>query len=342
MDEYNDDRFDESSIRHPESAPAPAPAPRGPNGTLITVIVLLVCAVILSLAYTFNERKQASALAAKQEQTMSELQQTLDAMGALRARVDAMSARPAPAPQQAPTQLADSQSAGLQNAAAARTQRPRVRRKPRAVEDPRWAKMQKELTDQQQQLASTQQDLQDTRQQLSDNLQSTRDDLNGSIAKTHDELVTLEKKGERDYHEFDVSKSKAFQHVGPVGMELRKTNTKHDFYDVTLLVDDYKLDKKHVNLYEPVLIYPEDSNQPLELVVNHISKTSIHGYVSAPKYPETTRSAQNTGAETPAAAQPAPGASQTPATPSAGSSPGTGPSTGATPSDSASPAPKQE
>ncbi|HEV2424953.1 MAG TPA: hypothetical protein VGZ29_09010 [Terriglobia bacterium] len=304
MYDQNDERFDESSVLQPESSPAPAP--RGPNSALIAVIALLACAVIVSLAYTFSERKQARNLAAKQDQTMNELQQTLDAMSALRAKVDAIAARPAPP--QAPAELADTQSAGLQNAPAARTRPTRkthVRRRPRVVEDPRWAKMQKELTDQQQQLTSTQQDLQNTRQELSDNLQSTRDDLNGSIAKTHDELVALEKKGERDYHEFDLTKSKTFQHVGPVGMELRKTNTKHDFYDVTLLVDDYKLDKKHVNLYEPVLIYPEDSRQPLELVVNHISRSSVHGYVSAPKYPEA---AQNTGAGTPAAAEPASGA----------------------------------
>lgn len=338
MYDQNDERFDESSVLRPENSPAPAPPPVV-NRALIVVIVLLACAVIVSLAYTFSQHKQARDLAAKQGQTMNELQQSLDAMAALRAKVDAMSTRPAPQP--AATELADTQSAALQNPPAARTRpvrRAHVRRKPRVVEDPRWAKMQKQLADQQQQLTSTQEDLQTTRQELSDSVQSTRDDLNGSIAKTHDELVTLEKKGERDYHEFDVSKSKAFQHVGPVGLELRKTNTKHDFYDMTLLVNDYRLDKKHVNLYEPVWIYPEDSREPLELVVNHISRTSIHGYVSAPKYPDTTRSAQNDGTGTPATVAPGSGTAQAPATQNAG----TLPSPGASPGDTSAPAPKQE
>lgn len=336
MYEQNDERFDESSVLRPESSPTPTPTPAR-NGGLIAVIVLLTCLVIVSLAYTFSQRKREQDLATKQDQTINELQQTLDAMAALRAKVDALSTRPAPPA--APTELADNQSAALQNAPATGTRavrRTHVRRKPRVVEDPRWARMQKELVDQQQQLTSTQQDLQNTRQELSDNIQSTRDDLGGSIARTHDELVALEKKGERDYQEFDLTKSKTFQRVGPVGLELRKTNTKHDFYDVTLLVDDYKLDKKHVNLYEPVLIYPEDSRQPLELVVNHISRDSIHGYVSAPKYPEATRSAQNNAATSDAVASSAV-ATQNSATQNAGAPA----STSTTPSGSASSAPNQ-
>jgi hypothetical protein len=79
-----------------------------------------------------------------------------------------------------------------------------------------------------------------------------------------------------------------------------------------LLVDDDKLDKKHVNLYEPVWIYPQDSHQPIELVVNKISKDKIHGYLSAPKYPEGTSGAQSA---------PAAGAAGVPASQDSGASP---------------------
>ena len=34
-------------------------------------------------------------------------------------------------------------------------------------------------------------------------LVSTRTELQGSIAKTHDEIVVLQRKGERNYYEFD-------------------------------------------------------------------------------------------------------------------------------------------
>ena len=304
-DDQNQERFDQKKVE-PESVERREPPivtrPQGPSTAMMAVILLLVCAVVVSLGYTFSARKQSEELAARQAQTANALQQSMDSLAAMRTKLDAMNV-PAAQPTAAASlpvanQPATTQTLGTRSGTArARVAgKSRVHRKPRAVEDPRWAKVQKQLSDQQQQLTSTQQDLENARQELSDNLQSARDDLNGSIAKNHDELVALEKKGERDYQEFDLVKSKSFQHVGPVGMELKKANTKHDFYDVTLLVNDYKLDKKHVNLYEPVWIYPADSRQPLELVVNQISKDKIHGYVSAPKYPDSGRTAQSVAA----------------------------------------------
>ena len=50
------------------------------------------------------------------------------------------------------------------------------------------------------------------------------------------------------------------------------------------MVEDNRLEKKNVNLYEPVLINLSDRPQPVEVVVNFISKDAIRGYVSEPKY----------------------------------------------------------
>jgi hypothetical protein len=133
--------------------------------------------------------------------------------------------------------------------------------------------MQSQLDDQGKQIESTRQDL-----------STTRTELQGSIATTHEELVLLEKKGERSYYEFDLEKSGQFQHEGPVGVRLRKANTKHAYADLELLVDDFKLSKKHVNVYEPVVFYSGDRRLPVELVINGISKNHIHGYISEPKY----------------------------------------------------------
>ena len=139
--------------------------------------------------------------------------------------------------------------------------------------DPGWKQLQGQVSEQGRQIEST-------RQELS----STRTELQGSIARTHDELVLMQKKGERAYFEFDVDKSGQFQHDGPVGVRLRKANTKHQYADLELLVDDYKVSKKHVNIYEPVVFYTPESQLPVELVINTISKNHIHGYVSEPKY----------------------------------------------------------
>jgi hypothetical protein len=132
--------------------------------------------------------------------------------------------------------------------------------------DPRVDVLQGELADQQKALAST------------------REDLDPSVAHTHDELVALEKRGQHNYFEFSLNKSKEFQKVGPLSLELRRVDFKHKSYDVSLLVDDFTLQKKKVNLYEPVWITLNDAPEPVQLIVNQIDKDKISGYIAAPKY----------------------------------------------------------
>jgi len=147
-------------------------------------------------------------------------------------------------------------------------------------EPSRWQRMQSQLDAQNQAIQETQAQVASTQSDLSD----TRTELTGSIARNHDQLVLLEKKGERNYYEFDIDKSKQFQHDGPFGVRLRKANTKHQYADLELLVDDRNVTQKHVNLYQPVMFYTPDSPQPVELVINSITRDHIHGYVSAPRY----------------------------------------------------------
>jgi hypothetical protein len=139
--------------------------------------------------------------------------------------------------------------------------------------DPRWKQLDGQVMDQGEQIEST-------RQELS----STRTEFEGSIARTHDELVMLEKKGERAYFEFDLHKSRQFQQDGPVGVRLRKANSKHQYADLELMVDDYKVRKKHVDMFEPVVFYTPQSQLPVEVVINTVSKNHVHGYVSEAKY----------------------------------------------------------
>ena len=174
------------------------------------------------------------------------------------------------------------------------------------IDDPRWKKVQGQLDEQGKRIDSTRQDLADA-----------RTELQGSIATTHDQLVMLEKKGERSYYEFDLDKSGQMQRQGPVGIRLRKANTKHQYADLEMVVEDFKVSKKHVNIYEPVVFYSGDRKVPVELVINSIGKNHIHGYVSEPKYKGTeleamaNTSASNAasppnGAQTVSAAKPSP------------------------------------
>ena len=159
------------------------------------------------------------------------------------------------------------------------------------MQSARLLQLQSAVNDQQMRLQATQAEIARTRTDLEGNLNSTRNELNGSIARTHEQLVALEKRGERDYFEFDAAKSEQFVHAGPLNLILSKTDTKHAKVDLTLLVNDQKLSKKGVNLYEPVWIYETQDAQPLQVVVNKIQKNWVHGYVSAPKYSQSELSA---------------------------------------------------
>ena len=228
-------------------------------GTTLLVIVLL----LLGGGYALHQRGVAKQLATQNEQMVSALKQTQGQMDALTARLNTAVA----AQQQA--QQAEEAAVASRSAHAARPAAARRRR----VDDPRWKKVQAELDAHQKAIESTQQDL-----------ASAKTDLSGSIARTHDELVVLQRKGERNYYEFDLDKSKQFNRQGPVGLKLRKANTKHQYADLEMLVEDVSLTKKHVNLFEPVMFYAEDSPKPVELVINRITKNHIHGYISTAKY----------------------------------------------------------
>jgi len=150
--------------------------------------------------------------------------------------------------------------------------------------DKRYSQLKAQLDAQGKQLKETQDEVAKNRADLEGSISSTRDELNGSIAKSHEELVALEKRGERSYFEFDLSKGKQFQRVGPMTLSLRKTDTKHKSYDLAMIVDDNELSKKKVNLYEPIWLHTESGGQPVQVVINRIDKNMVHGYISAPKY----------------------------------------------------------
>src|SRR5579864_895976 len=224
------------------------------------VSVLLAVLVVGAAGYAFHEHSVAKKLAADNGAVTTALNSTRDQLNALSAKVNALETKPSPEPATKPAAHVYRKPL---TAAVARHR----------MEDPRWKKMQGQLDDQGRQIESTRQDL-----------ASARTELTGSIAKTHDELVLLEKKGERNYYEFDLDKASGFERQGPISLRLRKANTKHDYADLELLVDDSKVSKKHVNVYEPVVFYPADEKMPVEIVINTITKNHIHGYVSAPKY----------------------------------------------------------
>jgi hypothetical protein len=217
--------------------------------------------------YAMHEHSVASQAQQQNAQVSSSLQTTNQQVAALTSKLNDIETQRA-------AEAAKAQAAleAQQQAAAARKAKVGAGHGVRR-DDPRWKKMQEQIDAQQAAISST-----------NSNLDSAKTELSGSIAKTHDELVVLQRKGERNYFEFDLTKDKAFHPQGPIGVRLRKANVKHSYADLELLVDDRSLTQKHVNLMQPTLFYASDSEVPVEIVINSITKDHIHGYVSAPKY----------------------------------------------------------
>ena len=253
--------------------------------------VVLLVGVLVSYAYVTRQRKNIRTLTTSNGEMREDLNRAHQELDSLTAKINALMAAPLAAP--APAPLRAEPVVTRPNAHRAK---PVVAKRP-APDDPRWKQVQEELAVHNKQLAENEQNLDKTRKdlegtlsstrsELEGNLSSTRDELGQSIARNHDELVALAKKGERNYFEFDIPKGKQYQHAGPISVSLRKAKTKQRYCDLMLLVDDASLTKKHVNLYEPVFLYPAGYPRAVEVVVNRIETDAIRGYVSEPRYRE--------------------------------------------------------
>jgi hypothetical protein len=242
------------------------------------MLAILILAVGGLFGYAIHQRSVVNQLTAANNQMASVVKDTRAQMLALTSKLDSMTVA------QETTQQgrlnADGQSVTPIKPGLKQNSR---RSKHHPAGDPRFRRIQKQLDAQGRAIESTRQEL-----------ANARADLGGSIARTHEELVVLQKKGERNYYEFDLDKSKQFQRTGPVGISLRKANTKHMYADLELKVDDAQLSKKHVNLFEPVFFYLGEEHRAIELVINSVRKNHIHGYISAPKYSSSELSVAST------------------------------------------------
>jgi len=246
-------------------------------------VVPWVAAVLIGgagICYAVYEHNGADKLAAKNAQVTEQLSTTQGALNSTQSQLANLSAKVNALAASAQSQ-AEAATAAHKPVAAHRT----------FVMDSRLKKLQTQLDAQGKAIDQTRADITSTQGDLS----NTRTELTGSIAKTHGELVNLEKRGQRNYFEFDINKSKEFKHEGPISIRLGKANSKKGYADLMLIVDDRNLQQKHVNLYQPTMFYQPDSAQPVEVVINDISKDHIHGYVSAPKYRQSELASNDSG-----------------------------------------------
>jgi hypothetical protein len=130
-------------------------------------------------------------------------------------------------------------------------------------------------------LASTKTDL----QQAKLDLKKVTGDLgvtSGLVATNSSEISELRRRGERNIYEFHIGKTKDFQKIGDIGLQLKKADPKHNKFTVDVRADDKLTEKKDRNINEPLQFYV--SKSLYEVVVNSVGKDTISGYLSTPKY----------------------------------------------------------
>jgi hypothetical protein len=136
-------------------------------------------------------------------------------------------------------------------------------------------------------LSTTRNDLNATRTDLAASrreMVDIRDTLGRDIARNTAEVGELRRRGEREYFEFDLGKNKTMARIANgVQIQLKKADIKGQKYDIAMLVDDNKMEKKGQLAKEPIQFFVGKDRLRYELVVYSVDKDRIKGYVSAPK-----------------------------------------------------------
>jgi chromosome segregation ATPase len=135
-------------------------------------------------------------------------------------------------------------------------------------------------------VAATRKDLDAARAQLT----TTMGDLNvqsGLIASNHNEVEELKRMGERNIFEFNLTRTKSPQHVGPIQIQLRSVNAKRYTFTLDVIADDRRIQKKDRAVEEPVQFYVSGAHVPYEIVVYNVAKNRVTGYLSTPKVTAT-------------------------------------------------------
>ncbi len=117
-------------------------------------------------------------------------------------------------------------------------------------------------------------------------LQRSMGDMNvmsGLIARNHEDLEELKRKGDRNIFEFTLTKSKQPSRVGPIMVRLTKVDVKKNKYTLDVIADDKQIEKKDKTVAEPVQFYVGRARPPYEIIVFELGKDKAVGYLSTPK-----------------------------------------------------------
>jgi len=253
----------------------------------VTVLFVVAFALVAYLLYaSYSERvamrKSEDGAAQKAQATAAELDKTNSRIADLKGQLDVMSQK------LGLTEDELARARGLAQTVRSEQQKSdqQFRQQLGAVQadtSTKFGQMATQLNGTQTDLNATKADLEATKGAMS----SMKGDLgvqSGLIARNHDEVEELKRLGERDIFEFTLNKSaKSPEHVGPIQVQLRRTDTKKYKFTLNVVADDKSIEKKDKTVGEPVQFYVRGARAPYEIVVFDVTKDTAKGYLSAPK-----------------------------------------------------------
>jgi len=130
-------------------------------------------------------------------------------------------------------------------------------------------------------LAGTKNDLDKTKSDL----KKVAGDLgvtNGYVATSAKDIEELKRRGEVNIVEFSLKKQKNMQKVGDIQLLLEKSDPKKNRFNVIVMADDKRVEKKDRTVNEPLQFYVAKSLY--QIVVLSVGKDQISGYLQTPKY----------------------------------------------------------
>ena len=109
----------------------------------------------------------------------------------------------------------------------------------------------------------------------------------GSLRTTVDanteQIVSVKHSLDRDYYNFELQKRGGVMEVFNVSLQLKNTDSKRQRYHVEIVADGRRINKKRVNINEPIFFYVEGTKKPYEVLVKRVDKKYVVGYLSVPK-----------------------------------------------------------
>jgi hypothetical protein len=65
-------------------------------------------------------------------------------------------------------------------------------------------------------------------------------------------------------------------------VSLQNLDPKHEWFDLSVTLGDFRLERKHVRRFEAVWIKLGGNSAPMRLIADRIGKNEVHGYLGTP------------------------------------------------------------